>query len=412
MKILRILSRVLVGLVFIYSGFVKGVDPIGSAYKFNDYFTAFGLDFLQVVSMPLAILLCTTEFLIGIALVIGLRMKITAWFLLVFMSFFTVLTLILALFNPVTDCGCFGDAVQLTNWQTFLKNLVLMAFTLFIFFSRGKYRKQYKIIGEWAMLGAMLIGFGILLNQSLNHLPIIDFRPFRVGTDIRKSMEVPEGAARDEFKTVLYYSKDGKTQEFTLDNYPWQDSSWIWVETKTIRTREGYKPPIHDFNIKGFDGTDITESVLADKEYSFLLITYNLSRANRKAFDKANELARYCARGNCKFYALTASSQDEVDSLKKEHALEFDFYHTDETTLKTIIRSNPGLMLIKDGMVIGHWHYNDFPDPTKIGENLMSYTLYLDSERDRRMVEWLFILILCFALALFKIFQLNFDRRT
>lgn len=405
MKLLRIICRVLVGMVFVYSGFVKGIDPFGYAYKIHDYFAAFHLSFLQVLDMPLSVFFSSAEFLLGIALILGLRRKIASWALLLFMSFFTILTLILALFNPVSDCGCFGDALILSNWQTFFKNIILLLPTLIIFLSRNKYQETDKITEEWLMLAIFLSAFLFVVNYCLNHLPIIDFRPYKVGTDLVKDMSRPIGAAQDSFETKLYYKKNGQVKEFSLNNIPWQDSTWKWQETKAVRVKEGYKPPIHDFSIKSFEGNDLTSEILSSGGFTFLLIARDISKANKHAFDRANEISKYCKTGQCKFYALTSSSLTEIESLKKDKALDFDFYITDGTTLKTVNRANPGLMLIHEGIVMAQWHYNDFPSASEIGTNLMSYTISANSAANRKLIGWLMLFILLFTLLAFKMYQ-------
>jgi uncharacterized membrane protein YphA (DoxX/SURF4 family) len=409
MKILRTLCRILIGLVFLYSGFVKGIDPIGSAYKFHDYFAAFNMDYFQFLDMPLSILLSSAEFLIGAAIILGIRMKIASWALLIFMSFFTILTFILAVFNPVSDCGCFGDALKLTNWQTFDKNIILMGLTLIIFFNRNRYEVRSKVLEEWLMLAIILAGFLFVMNYCLNHLPLIDFRPYKAGTDIVKDMSTPPGSPQDSIKSVLYYKKDGKIKEIVMlkQNTPWPDTSWKWVETKNVIIKEGYKPPIHDFSIKTFEGNDITSEVLSDQNFSFLLVAKDIKAANRKAFDRANAIAKYCKTGHCKFYALTSSSSIEAANLKNSKALVFDFYVTDGTTLKTINRANPGMLLIRNGIVLAQWHYNDFPTPSDLGDNLMAYAVSLSSANNRHLTGWLAAFIILCALLVFRTYQLR-----
>lgn len=362
MKHLRTFSRVIVGLVFIFSGFVKGIDPLGSAYKFHDYFLAFGMPFMDTISLGLSVFLSTAEFIIGISLLMGTRMRLTAWLVLIFMTFFTILTFIIALTNPVTDCGCFGDALIITNWQTFIKNLILMSFVLFIFVQRNKFQQFYPAYAEWASLLVAIAGFLILIYHSYQHLPPIDFRPYQVGANIPEKMKIPEGAPVDEYETLLYYEKDGDVQEFTMDNYPWDDSTWTWVETKSVLMKKGYEPPIHNFTIVSADGFDITEEVLSAQQPVFLLISHNLKEANIENLEKANAIASYCKSGNCLFYGLTASPGEVIEGVNDQVPLDFDFYFTDEVTLKTIIRSNPGLLTLDSGTITGKWHGNDIPD--------------------------------------------------
>ncbi|MDR2040627.1 MAG: DoxX family protein, partial [Bacteroidales bacterium] len=209
MKNIAAISRILLGIVFVFSGFVKGIDPLGSTYKFIDYFTAFNLSFLSPLAFILAILMNAAEFLIGVSLILRLRMKVSAWAVFLFMCFFTVLTFILALTNPVSDCGCFGDALVLTNWETFFKNLVLMALALIVFLYRKKYEPVYRPVTEWicvVLIAGVIIGISVYCYR---HLPLLDFRPYSVGANIPQGMTIPDGMPTDEFKTTLYYEKDG-----------------------------------------------------------------------------------------------------------------------------------------------------------------------------------------------------------
>jgi len=409
MKIVRTVCRIIVGIVFIYSGFVKGIDPLGFSYKFHDYFAAFHMNFMQFLEMPLSIFFPAAEFLIGVAMILGIRMKIASWALLLFMVFFTVLTFILAVFNPVSDCGCFGDAIKLTNWQTFDKNIVFMAITLVIFYGRNKYPHGSGVFSEWLMLGIVLSGFLLIMIYCLNHMPIIDFRPYKVGTDIVKSMETPMGAPQDSIRSVLTYKKNGEIKKVVLlkENTQWPDSTWKFVEAKHEVIKEGYKPPIHDFSIKTFDGNDLTDVILANQEYSFILITRDLSKASQTGLQRANAIAKYCKTGRCKFYALTSSSQTVVDSLKKTFLPDMDFYVTDGTTLKTINRANPGMMLIRDGIVLAQWHSNDFPSPFDLQGNLMAYTLSKGNSKASNLLAWVMVFALLSILLAFRIYQLR-----
>ncbi len=398
MKILRITSRIIAGALFIFSGFVKGIDPMGSTYKFIDYFEAFHLGFLNSVAFPLAILLSTGELVIGINLLLGIRMKITSYALLIFMSFFTVLTLILAIYNPVTDCGCFGDAIILTNWQTFWKNIIILVPTLIIFFSRNQFIPFYADNIEWR-LTAIFILTGILISvYSYRNLPLMDFRPYKIGTNIPEKMTIPEDARPDEYKAIVVYEKNGIRKEFNEDNIPWQDTTWKWVETRHILISKGYEPPIHDFTISTLDGDDITDMVITDPGYSFLLIANDLAKTNTGAFRIIDKTARACIGNSCSFYCLTSSTTEEIKKFQDKLKLDFDFYTTDEITLKTIIRSNPGLILLKEGNIIGKWHYNNFPEFNASDRNYISYVL--DSQRKDREKLTVYLVAVCFIMIL------------
>jgi uncharacterized membrane protein YphA (DoxX/SURF4 family) len=362
MKHVRIFLRILLGLVFIFSGFVKGIDPMGSAIKFSEYIEVFHLSWLDSLSLVLSILQSSAEVIIGIALVVGLRMVITAWSALIFMAFYTALTLYIAIANPVTDCGCFGDAITLTNWETFYKNLVLMALAIPVFLMRKLYIPYAKCFKEWLLVVFFAVGMTWISIYSYNHLPMIDFMPYHVGAHMPTQMIIPEGAPVEEYVTTLFYEKNGVVKEFSVDNYPADDSTWTFKDAKSVLIKEGYKPPIHGFSIVQEDGVEITNEVLADSNYSFLYISPNLSEINSESWKKIIKVQEFTQKNGFNFYFLNGSPHDVVNQLKQKYNLSFAFYFTDVTTLKTIIRSNPGLVLLKEGIVLSKWHFNDIPE--------------------------------------------------
>jgi len=377
MKHIRIISRILVGLVFIFSGFVKGIDPMGSAIKFSEYFEIFHLSWLGSASLVLSILLSTAEFLIGVSLLIGLRMKVTAWAALLFMSFFTLLTLYSAIYNPVTDCGCFGDAIKLTNWGTFYKNVVLIIIVIFIFYSRDKYLPYAKPLYEWLLVIFFAsAGAGISI-YCYQHLPIMDFRPYSIGTYIPEKMVNPPGTQADQYETILYYEKNGVVKEFPVINnkVTMPDSTWTFKDSKSKLVKQGEAPPIHGFSINTANGDDIASIVLADTSYSFVFITHDATKVPLKLWQKIQDYYLFSVAKKHKFYVLTSTPKSLTDEIKDKFHLIIDFYYTDETTLKTIIRSNPGLVLLRHGTVLGMWHYNDFPSTGYFNGNIMSKVL-------------------------------------
>ena len=403
LKPLIILLRIVTGAVFIFSGFVKGIDLQGSAIKFDDYFVAFGMDFLIPASLPLAIFLVSTEFIIGISLLFGFRTYWGTWGVLIFMSAFTPLTLILALFNPVSDCGCFGDAIVLTNWQTFWKNFVLMIMVLIIFYHRKKYKPVYPAITEWSILVVIFILFTGFSLYNYRHLPMIDFRPYNTGTNIPEKMYMPADAPVDEYETILIYEKNGVRNEFDLDNYPWQDSTWSFVEQKSLLIKEGYKAPIHDFTISTQDGNGITDLVLSDEGYSFILVSSDLAKANKEALQKLDTLSLYCNQAGIKFYSLSSSIYSEIEQIKTSQQLSLDFYITDETTLKTIIRSNPGLLLLKEGIILAKWHYNDLPEIEELSQPVLSMVITKARKKHERTLAIISILGLFLGVSVFEV---------
>ena len=403
LKPLIIFFRIVIGAVFIFSSFVKGIDLQGSAIKFDDYFVAFGMDFLIPASFTLAIFLVSTEFIIGISLLFGFRTYWGAWGVLIFMSAFTPLTLILALFNPVSDCGCFGDAIVLTNWQTFWKNVVLMIMMLVIFYYRKKFKPVYPATTEWAILVVIFVLFTGFSLYNYRHLPMIDFRPYNTGTNIPEKMYMPVNAPVDEYETILIYEKDGIRKEFDLENYPWRDSTWSFVEQKSVLIKEGYKPPIHDFTISTQDGNGITDLVLSDEGYSFILVSSDLAKANKEALQKLDTLSLYCNQAGIKFYSLSSSIYSEIEQIKTSQQLSLDFYITDETTLKTIIRSNPGLLLLKEGIILAKWHYNDLPEIEELSQPVLFTVITKARKRHERTSAIISILILFLGVSMFEI---------
>jgi uncharacterized membrane protein YphA (DoxX/SURF4 family) len=408
MKQLRFISRLLVGFVFIFSGFVKAIDPMGSTYKFTDYFLAFGMDSFQAIAFPLAILLSTIEFIVGIALFFNARKEQASWMALLFMTFFTPLTLVLAISNPVTDCGCFGDALVLSNWETFSKNIIILALTLFVFVGR-KEKDTYPRWQQNLLLISTTVFCLYLSVYSYKHLPIIDFRPYHIGANISDGMKIPEGAPLDEYRSILIYEKDGVKKEFDESNYPWQDSTWKFVDSKQIQTKKGYTPPIHDFSISNEMEGDITNMVLNDKNYTFLLVSKNLKEIDKDAQDKIKELSTFALENGISFIGLTASPLENIQEFKAEHQLPFEFYNTDEIQLKTIIRANPGLVLLRKGTILDKWHHNDFPKIKELQGDLEAYAI---TKHQKLNIKLIFISITSTLLLIISLFAFLVCRRS
>jgi hypothetical protein len=357
MKAIRVTGRIIIGLVFIFSGFVKAVDPLGSAYKFHDYFQAFNIGFLNGLSLPLAILLCTIEFISGFAVLTGIRQRMGLWGVLILLVIFTPITFILALTNPVSDCGCFGDAVHLTNWQTFGKNIVLIGLAIFLFLGQKSIGNIFSTAKEWLITSLIVVIFILFSFYNLRYLPVIDFLPYRTGVRIADKMIIPEGAVPDEYRTTFIYEKDGVRKEFDLNNYPSNDTTWKFVDQKSLLVKKGYKPPIHDFIVTSLEGTDLTQKLLSYKGYSILMVSRKLTEAGNKTILEAFSFGQFCKEAGFDFYILTASGTEELKSYNNG----LQFCTVDETTLKTIIRANPGYILLKDGVIIGKWSRANLP---------------------------------------------------
>ena len=369
--IITTVCRFVLAVVFIFSGFVKAIDPLGTQYKIQDYLDAFGWTDVFPESIPFiaAALLGMLEFCLGVYLFFGIRRIIAPRAVVAVMAIMTPLAFWLALDNPVSDCGCFGDAVVLTNWETFGKNVVLLAMSLVVL----KWRKRIFPLAttrfDWLIA---LYGFLYIFCMTIycyRHLPIFDFRPYYVGADIRQGMEIPEGKEPTEFETRFVLQKDGVEKEFTLENYP--DSTWTFVDSKTVVKKKGYEPPIHDFSmIRYEDGEDITEQVLADERYTFLLVAHQLEQARDSRIDLINELYDYCLEYGYAFYCLTSSSDEDILKWQEDTGAEYPFCLMDNITLKTMVRSNPGLILLKKGVVIHKWNIVDFPDEYQLSRSL------------------------------------------
>jgi hypothetical protein len=358
MKVIRVASGIVIGIVFIFSGLVKAIDPLGSAYKFHDYFQAFDLSFLFPLCLPLAITLFTVEFIAGFSVLTGIMQKKGISVVMLLMVIFTPLTLILALTNPVSDCGCFGDAIHLTNWQTFWKNLILITLSIILYTNRKEIKQSFKVVTDWIIITIAILFIILFSVFNLTYLPVIDFLPYKTGTNIAEKMVIPEGVAADKYETTFIYEKDGVQKEFTLNNYPANDSTWVFIDQKSVLVSKGYQPPIHDFRINSQNGEDITSQILSYSGYSLLMISRKLEEAGIKNLSTGFELGKYCMQKGINFYILTASGTDEVKNY--DNALPFN--SADETTLKTMVRSNPGYIFLKNGIITNKWSWANIPD--------------------------------------------------
>lgn len=371
MRYFTFLSRLLGGLVFIFSGFVKGVDPVGSQIKFGDYLTAAGINLPDNILLIAAMILCATEFLIGVSLLTGYFYRAGVILYFLFMVLFTPLTFILAIYNPVSDCGCFGDAIVLTNWETFYKNLFLMAFGIILLLTRKKIRPDIAEISSLSVIVPIALLFVVFMIYNVRHLPIIDFRPYKTGVNIRESMAVPADAPHDKYHITLIYEKDGQQIEFSLSDYPADDTTWKFIDQKSILISKGYEPPVRDFLISNTDGQDITDLILYDPGYSLLMISQNLGKADPEDLDRGFIRGFNSLQNNISFYVLTSSTSDEIARFQNG----LRFCTGDATLLKTIVRSNPGYLLLKDGAIIAKWAPSDMPREEWFGTDMTASSI-------------------------------------
>jgi len=373
MKYLVIFSRFIVGVLFIISGLIKANDPLGFSYKLEEYFAVFGWDFFKPMALSLSVAITVFEIICGVAVLIGSRMRLFAWLLLLMILFFTFLTFYSAYFNKVTDCGCFGDALHLTPWQSFSKDIILLIFILPIFLWKDRINPMFGSKADNGLiLGTTALSFWFNLH-CINHLPIKDFRPYKIGTNLIKEMAIPDGAPVDEYETKLVYKnkKTGDKKEFTTTEYSkasylWEDTlTWAWDTTLTKLIKEGFKPHIHDFNITNNEGENVTQNVLNKPGYTLLIINYNLNKSSKEHQPEINKLVSECEKTGISVIGLTASVS-ESEAFRHEVQAMYPYYTTDETALKTVVRSNPGLVLLKQGTVVNMWHHNDVPTIDKL----------------------------------------------
>lgn len=359
MKIITNICRVLVGVLFIISGLIKLNDPVGFSFKLEEYFSAnvLNIEFLKPYALALAVGIVIFEAVLGVMLLVGYKKKFTLWSLLLMIIFFTFLTFYSAYFNKVTDCGCFGDALKLTPWESFTKDVVLLVLILVIFFNRqyirrifGKFPTALTVYASFAMCA--LLGYYVLM-----HLSVIDFRAYKIGTNIQEGMAVPEGAPRSEYEMVFIYKVDGVEKEFTdkeLDKIP---ENAEFVDRKDKLIKEGYVPPIHDFTLE-YDGTDYTEDLLNEPKL-ILLISYDLNKASDEGLSKLEAFSKKAADKGYKAIGVTASVASVIEQKKAEHGITFPYFFCDATTLKTIERANPSIVVLNSGTIVQKAHWND-----------------------------------------------------
>lgn len=421
-KIIVELSRIILGVTFVFSGFVKLVDPYGTAYKIEDYFAAFGMTAFNSLSMPLSFLQSAVEFVMGAFLLLGIYRKINSRLLLLVMIFMTSLTLYLAIANPVKDCGCFGDALILTNWETFYKNIVLLLCSIVIFYKYESISNFFTGKTYWmAFLYIVLFSIGF---QVYNYIydPILDFRPYKIGNNLPELMVVEEGKGPID-ESVLIYSKDGIEKEFSQDNFPWEDSTWTFVRMDTKVIQEGEIPPVHDFVINRLkvnhsgddiiDKEDITDKVLSDSNYVFLMISPTLSEMNKTYISNFEDVMNYTQEYHYEFFCLTASNTSDIIAWEKDNAVDLNFCQVDERTLKTMIRTNPGLILLKNGTVINKWAAIETPAEEDLTAPLdqLVYSQTIDIKKVNKLNIIYISLIFIVPLLLFKGFDLLLFRR-
>lgn len=367
MKFLLHTTRIIVGVLFIFSGLVKANDPLGLSYKMEEFFQALHITFLSPAALGFSIVMIIFEIVAGIALLLGYRMKIFGTLLLLLMIFFTFLTGYAFLSGKIKECGCFGDCIPLTAETSFWKDVILLILVILLFACRKHIHPVFnKPVTSILMLSGILLAAGIQI-YVLNHLPFVDCLPYRVGNNIIRLMQPPPGAVADKFETVMIYEKDGVKKEFTMDNYPWQDSTWHFVDRKDKLIQKGNAiPVITDFAITGFTGNDSTRQILDEEGYTFLFLVLNTGKAGTGWEQKMASLQQDCRKSGIKIYGITASDAAATEQFEQKTGLGFPFLQMDGTVIKTAGRSNPCLILLKHGQIAGKWHFHDMPSGLRV----------------------------------------------
>lgn len=355
-SILVLIFRIVVGLVFIFSSVVKGVDPLGTAYRVEDYLEAYGWYFMVEYALYLGLLLIVVEFLLGISMLFRLRFKLGALGVLLIMLIFTTITYFDASLNLVSDCGCFGDAVKLSNWETFYKNIVLILMAIIIFANR---KRTVQSTSKWfqnSLLTVIILGFMFFINYNINHLPMIDFRDWKIGNDMNTIGE-------ENTKVYLSYKnkETGETKEYLSPNYPWNDSVWIanW-EFVGQRFDNSSVIKMYELIIEDSLGNDFTKDLIENPFTQILLIVPDLEKINDIGVKKAFMISK--TLGEDEYFAIvTVADFESAGKFFSENMDGIEVYFADDIELKAMIRSNPGIIILKEGIVIDKLHYNDFP---------------------------------------------------
>lgn len=361
-RITQWVCRLLLGLTFVFSGFVKGVDPWGTAYKIQDYFTAFNLESFSGWALWLSIALSATELLLGLLLLFAQLRRVSFYGIAVMMLIFTPVTLYLAIANPVSDCGCFGDAIKLTNWETFGKNLILLLAVVLLFLCGWTKRQSYAN-NHLKYSHLLLLLFALFPPvYALRHLPMLDFRPYAVGVNIPEAMQIPPDAPKDVYITTFVYEKNGERKTFDETNYPWDDSTWVFVSNETTLVEQGYRPPIAEFILKDIDQQEMTDRVINDPGAVLLVVAPFLSDISKAELTRIESIVEGVARPRqLPIYLLTSSPLSEVAERLGGLPPEVVPLAGDERVLKTVVRAHPGVVLLSGGTILGKWTMADFP---------------------------------------------------
>ncbi len=367
-------ARILFGITFVFSGFVKAVDPIGFAYKIEDYLIAFQLIPFIPLALTFGVTLILVELLLGVFILLGLYRKLSTAMGVLFMAVMTPMTLYIAIKNPVEDCGCFGDALVISNWDTFYKNIVLVLLAVLLLVYHKRIKPLFTNKSKGLVVGFVFLFSLLFCLYNIFYLPIMDFRPYKVGVNIAEQMEndVSNG---DVYENIYIYEKDGVEEEFTEDNFPWEDSTWTFVDYQSKLIKEGEKPLIDEFYITAYakdgagafvKGGDITDDILTNKVVLFV-VSLSLDDAREKGMKQIIALADYAADNDIELLVATSSEAAAIEQWHREWGNpKVGYGLMDELTLKTIVRSNPGMLLLNEGTIVGKWSSRRLPNQRQL----------------------------------------------
>lgn len=355
--LLVVLARLVAGATFAFSGFVKTVDPAGMSLKIREYLSAFGIDFMMPIAFFLAVCLGVYEMILGVSLLFGSYRRVSSVMLFLTMLVMTPLTLYLALADPISDCGCFGEALYLTHWQSFAKNVVLLLISIFLVWGNRKVKSIYhKEIQSLTLYFVLFFAVGLSLHAYYNQ-PIFDFRPYKVGTDISRAI------SSEAFDQTRYLYRNGDREElFTVDELP-TDTAWHFVAR--IEEEMPAQQDITNFVI--YDGEDdITDAILSDPGYTFLIMSPSLAVAESGVIDKLDELYDYTREYRYNLYCLTASTPEEIAEWQDNTGADYPIYSMDASTIQTIVRGNPGIVLLHDGVIVQKVRPSRLPEEAEL----------------------------------------------
>ncbi|WP_423735299.1 BT_3928 family protein [Chitinophaga caseinilytica] len=362
MKPIITIFRIIVGVLFIISGLIKANDPLGLSYKMDEFFEVLHLHFMIPFSLALSLIMNAFEIIAGFAVLIGYRMRFFSFLLLLLIIFFTFLTGFALFSGLIRECGCFGDCIKLTAYQSFWKDIILLVMILVIFIFNKRIQPLFSSkTNNAVMIFAVLFPVAVQW-YALAHLPIVDCLPYKVGNNILDKMKPPPGSTPDVYETVMIYEKDGKQQEYTTENYPWQDTTWKFVDRKDKLIKKGNaEPPIKDFILNDFNGNNMNRAVLTEPLPVYLFLVLDVSKAGKGWEERMKKYQQMATEGKIVLMGVTSSSQEAVEQFKANRGITFEFLQMDGTAIKTAGRSNPCLLVLEKGTIKAKYHHNDIP---------------------------------------------------